>query len=56
MEKAYLLTRRIFPEFVLYSNDKAWSNQYIWEWEAQRLSAFLKKKYPGRKIALLGKV
>ena len=54
--EAFELTRRIFPGFVVYSNAKAWSNQYIWEWEAQRLSIFLKKNYPGRRMALLGKV
>ena len=50
------ITRRVYEHFVLYSNTRAWSNMFIWQWEAERLSLFLKKNYPSRKVALLGRV
>ena len=50
------ITRRVYEHFILYSNSRAWSNMYIWQWEAERLSLFLKKNYPSRRVALLVKV
>ena len=50
------ITRRVYEHFVLYSNTRAWSNMFIWQWEAERLSLYLKKNYPSCKVALLGRV
>ena len=50
------ITRRVYEHFILYSNSRAWSNMYIWQWEAERLSLFLKKNYPSRRVALLVRV
>ena len=50
------IKRRTFKNFVLYSNTRAWMNSMIWSWECERLSEFLAKKYPDRKVALLEKV
>ena len=47
------IERRVFESFVLYANKTAWMTQYIYQWECQRLSQFLRKKYPNRKFLLL---
>ena len=47
------LERRVFPHCVLYSNQTAWMTQFIFEWELDRLSRFLREKYPRRKYLLL---
>ena len=47
------IKRRIFRNFVVYSNSRAWMNSHVWTWEGERLSIFIQKKYPGRKMCLL---
>ena len=47
------ITRRVYEHFILYSNSRAWSYMYIWMWKAERLSEFLKKNHPSRRVALL---
>ena len=46
-----VLERRVFTNFVVYQNQKAWMNQFIFQCE--RLSSFLGIRYKNKKFALL---
>ena len=52
-DEEFELERRVFPHCVLYSNKSAWMTQYIFSWELDRLSRFLREKHPGRKHLFL---
>ena len=47
------IERRIFPHCVLYSNRSAWMTTCIFTWECDRLSAYLRLKYPNRRFLLM---
>ena len=47
------IKRRVFDEFVLYSNNRAWMTSVIFALEMKRLSKFLKTHFPGEKFCLL---
>ena len=52
-EIEFEIERRIFPHCVLYSNQSAWMTKYIFGWECDRLSNFLRVNHPNRKFLLL---
>ena len=47
------LERREFDKFCLYSNAKAWMTSMLFQWEAERLSTYLKLKFPNTKFLLV---
>ena len=52
-DQEFEIERRVFPQFVLYSNQSAWMTQFIFGWELDRLSRFLREKYPNRRFLML---
>ena len=52
-EEEFELERRVFPHCVLYSNHSVWMTQYIFCWELDRLSQFLRKKHGNQRFLLL---
>ena len=49
----YNLERRHFPNFVLYTNKKAWMTAELFQWEMERLALHLKKNHPGKRFCIL---
>ena len=52
-DQEFEIERRVFPHCVLYSNQSAWMTQFIFGWELDRLSRFLREKYPNRRFLML---
>ena len=49
----YNLERRHFPNFVLYTNKKAWMTAELFQWEMERLALHLKKNHPGKRYCII---
>ena len=49
----YNLERRHFPNFILYTNKKAWMTADLFIWEMERLALHLKKNHPGKRFCIL---
>ena len=47
------MERRIFDNFVLYNNCKAWMTASLFEWECERLVRYLKTYSPAKKFVMI---
>ena len=48
----FILERRVFDHFCLYNNSKAWMTGELFQWEMERLSNYLKIKFPNQRFLL----
>ena len=47
------LIRKTYSSFIMYYSKTAWMNSSLFEWECERLSKHLRRKYPSQKFALM---